>query len=146
MQIRVFLLEFDWNIFPGVWKSICQHWFRWWAKQALSLYLNQWWPSILTRVYVTQHQWVNFKINVTPLMKYRGKSGFVYHKTKDDDPHGRSKGCLRIILCMHPTDEIQCYSATPSLIGWAHIQNDPWISLVIIQVNIEHIIIAQHNK
>ena len=31
----------------------------------------------------------------------------------------------RIILCMHPANERWCYTVTPSLIGWAHTQNDP---------------------
>ena len=30
-----------------------------------------------------------------------------------------------IILCMRPVNERWCYSVTPSLIGWAHTQNDP---------------------
>ena len=31
-----------------------------------------------------------------------------------------------IILWMRPTNERRRYSVTPSLIGWAHTQNDPW--------------------
>ena len=30
------------------------------------------------------------------------------------------------ILCMRPANERWRYSVTPSLIGWAHTQNDPW--------------------
>ena len=30
-----------------------------------------------------------------------------------------------IILCMRPANERWCYTVTPSLIGWAHTQNDP---------------------
>ena len=32
-----------------------------------------------------------------------------------------------IILCMCPANERWCYSVTPTLIGWAHTQNDPCI-------------------
>ena len=32
----------------------------------------------------------------------------------------------RIILCVRSASERWCYSVTPSLIGWAHTQNDPW--------------------
>ena len=31
-----------------------------------------------------------------------------------------------IILCMRPANERRRYNVTSSLIGWAHIQNDPW--------------------
>ena len=31
-----------------------------------------------------------------------------------------------IILYMCPVNERWCYNVTPSLIGWAHTQNDPW--------------------
>ena len=31
-----------------------------------------------------------------------------------------------IILCMRPANESWRYTVTPSLIGWAHTQNDPW--------------------
>ena len=32
-----------------------------------------------------------------------------------------------IILCMCPANERQCYNVTSSLIGWAHIWNNPWL-------------------
>ena len=31
-----------------------------------------------------------------------------------------------IILCMHPANEWRCYIVTSSLIGWAHMKNNPW--------------------
>ena len=31
-----------------------------------------------------------------------------------------------IILCMRPANEKRFYDVTSSLIGWAHIQNNPW--------------------
>ena len=31
-----------------------------------------------------------------------------------------------MILYMRPANERRCYNVTPSLIGWAHSQNDPW--------------------
>ena len=31
------------------------------------------------------------------------------------------------ILCVHSSNERRRYNVTSSLIGWAHIQNDPWI-------------------
>ena len=36
-----------------------------------------------------------------------------------------------INLCMHPANERWCYSVTPSLIGRAHIQNDPWFGSTV---------------
>ena len=36
-----------------------------------------------------------------------------------------------IILCMHPTNERWCYSATPPLIGWAYTENDTFIGNTI---------------
>ena len=35
-----------------------------------------------------------------------------------------------IILCAHLANERQGYTVTPSLIGWAHTQNDPWCCTV----------------
>ena len=48
------------------------------------------------------------------------------------DPGGCSKNnCTDlvsgIILCVRPANEILRYIVTSSLIGWAHIQNDPWM-------------------
>ena len=37
-----------------------------------------------------------------------------------------------IIMCMHPTNERQRYSVTPSLISWEHTQNDPWNKMLIL--------------
>ena len=34
---------------------------------------------------------------------------------------------LGIILCMHSGNERWRYTVTPSLIGWAHMQNDPCV-------------------
>ena len=31
-----------------------------------------------------------------------------------------------IILCMRPANGRRCYNVTSALIGWVHIQNDPW--------------------
>ena len=36
-----------------------------------------------------------------------------------------------IILYMRPANERRSYSVTPSLIGWAHTQNDPGIMQTI---------------
>ena len=36
-----------------------------------------------------------------------------------------------IILCMGSANERMCYIATPSFIGWAHTQNDPWCVSII---------------
>ena len=33
-----------------------------------------------------------------------------------------------IIQCQCPVNERRHYSVTPFLIGWAHTQNDPWIT------------------
>ena len=48
-----------------------------------------------------------------------------------------------IILCMHAANEGWRYTVTPSLLGWAHTQNDPWIynsevSIVLILYPIVH--------
>ena len=38
----------------------------------------------------------------------------------------RDLGGSGIILCMRPANERRCCNVTSSLIGWVHIQNDPW--------------------
>ena len=35
-----------------------------------------------------------------------------------------------IMLCMCPANERWCYNVTSSLIGWAHIQNDPRLNVL----------------
>ena len=60
----------------GKWRPFClglnvlairQHWFRYWlgAEHATYYYLNQWWPSLLTRKCVTRKcvAWVNSIMN-----------------------------------------------------------------------------------
>ena len=61
MKFILFLIEFHWNMFPGVELTLCQHWFRWWlgAEQATSHYLNQCWHNLLTHICITRPQWVN---------------------------------------------------------------------------------------
>ena len=51
---------FHWNMFPGVWLTISQHWFsyRLGAEQVTSHYLDQWWPSSLTHRCDTRGRWV----------------------------------------------------------------------------------------
>ena len=42
-----------------------------------------------------------------------------------------------IILCMHSANERWRYSVTPSLIGWAHTQNDPCSNKFQIKIQME---------
>ena len=50
----------NWNTFPRVLIQFTQHWFRY-AEQAISHYLNQWWHSLLTHIWVTRPRWVKEK-------------------------------------------------------------------------------------
>ena len=53
MKMFEFRLKFHWNLFPRVQLAIWQHWFRYWLStdKATSHYLNQGWPSLLTRCF-----------------------------------------------------------------------------------------------
>ena len=42
-----------------------------------------------------------------------------------------NEGIRGRILCMRTANQRWCYSVTPSLIGWAHTQNDPWVHLTL---------------
>ena len=61
MEIVELWLKFHWNLFPMVKLIVCQHWFRKWlgTTQVTSHYLNQWWPRLLTHIWVTRPQWIN---------------------------------------------------------------------------------------
>ena len=61
MKIYELLLRFDWNLFLRFELTVVQHWFIYWfgAEQATSLYLKQWWSSLLTDISVTRPQWVS---------------------------------------------------------------------------------------
>ena len=54
MKMFEFRLRFHWSLFPMVWLTIFQHWFRWWlgAGEATSHYLNQWW-LVYWRIYAS---------------------------------------------------------------------------------------------
>ena len=56
--VFISLFEFHWNMFPWVQLSI---WFRWrfGADQATTQYMNQWWASLLTNIFVMRPQWAN---------------------------------------------------------------------------------------
>ena len=58
MKMYEFWIKFHWSLFLRFLLTIFQHWYRWWlgADQVTSLYLNQWWPTFLTCLCVTQ--WV----------------------------------------------------------------------------------------
>ena len=62
-------MRFHWSLFPGVQKTIFQHWFRYWlgAGQATSRYLNQWWL-------VYRHIYASLSLN--ELRKYPALSHF----------------------------------------------------------------------
>ena len=48
-----------------------------------------------------------------------------------------------IILFMRPANEGRRYSVTPSLIGWTHTQNDPWVSVMfVISLNLNFVTIC----
>ena len=51
----------------------------------------------------------------------------------NDKPQGPTKGQMKykvgIIMYMRPANERRRYIVTSSLIGWAHIQIDPWESI-----------------
>ena len=51
-----FRLRFHQSLFPRVQLKIFQHWFRWrlGTGQSTSHYLNQWWPSLLTQIWVSE--------------------------------------------------------------------------------------------
>ena len=48
----VFWLKFNWNLLARVQSIISQHWCSLYAEQATNHYLNQWWSSLLTYIYV----------------------------------------------------------------------------------------------
>ena len=50
MKKHEYRVKFHRRLFLRVQLIILRHWFRWWlgANQAISHYLNQWWPSSLT--------------------------------------------------------------------------------------------------
>ena len=63
MKMTEFRIKFHWNLFPGLQLTINPHWFMHWlgADQATSHYLNQCWPSTLTRILsnYTPHKTMN---------------------------------------------------------------------------------------
>ena len=64
MKNYEFRFKFHWSLFLRVQFPISELWFRKWlgTKQATSHYLNQWWPSLLMHIYVTQLPWVKIRI------------------------------------------------------------------------------------
>ena len=82
-----------------------------WCCQATSHYLSQCWLSFFPPYAVTRPQWVK-TLHVTD----------VHYQDQWNINHGNT----RIILCMHPANETQCYNVMSSLIGWAHPQKDSW--------------------
>ena len=61
MKMIEFGFKFHWNSFPGVQLTMSQHWFKQWlgTEQATGHYLNQCWPSSLTRICGTMGRWIN---------------------------------------------------------------------------------------
>ena len=49
-------MRFHRTLFLKVQLAICQHWIRYWlsANQATGSYMDQWWPSLLAHICVTQ--------------------------------------------------------------------------------------------
>ena len=66
MESVLFWFRFHWNLFPRVQLALSHDWFRL-DNDLLSLwhhYLNQWWPSLMTHLGITGHQWVNWSVPV----------------------------------------------------------------------------------
>ena len=59
--MKIYEFQFHWNLFLRVQSTIFQDWFRWWlgVGQATSHYLDQWWYSLLTHLFITRTQWLN---------------------------------------------------------------------------------------
>ena len=99
------------------------------------------------------HHWLHWKLSfwqlsVQPVMKISSKwrhFRFSEHIAMDgtDTPihvfsqlswhYKHVRHGSEIILCMHPANERWRYNVTPSLIGWAQTQNDPWCFEAIIK-------------
>ena len=50
----------------------------------------------------------------------------------------------KISLSMGSANERRCYCVTPSLIGWAHSQTDPWSAILI--SGIDHLMLFWSHK
>ena len=55
LNVLYFDSKFTEFLFLSIWLSVSQHWFREWlcAQQAISNYLNEWWPSLLMHIYAS---------------------------------------------------------------------------------------------
>ena len=65
MKMYEFRLTFHWNLFPIVQLTIFQHGSDNGlapVRRHVSHYLNQWWRSVLTHVFITRPQWANLLI------------------------------------------------------------------------------------
>ena len=56
----IYVFNYHWNRFSGIQFVQSHYWFRYWVcvEHAISHYLNQYWLSLLTHIYVSRPQWV----------------------------------------------------------------------------------------
>ena len=116
MKITISLLEFHWNMFPGVQLSICHHWFRWWlgAKKVTGHYLNQWQPSILMHIWVTQPQWIDQSLQGYLCHWHSGNHDFKYHLNLQKSRPLLSQTLKSGGQFSMSTDALHLYNARPS--------------------------------
>ena len=118
MKMYELRLKFHWSLFRRVQITIFQYWIRKWlgVDRATCHYLNQW----------LDYQHINASLALNELT----------HPPQDHDCGDITSQKFwwfsMIILGMGSANERKHYYVTPSLIGWAHTQNDPWFPWTLV--------------
>ena len=93
--------------------ELCQYWLRY--------RLDAWCHKTST--------WTNVDITISMVQWQSPEGSFTITHLKFHSNLPGANKLTWIILCMRPANERWRYNVTPSLIGWAHTQNDPWFNV-----------------
>ena len=97
--------------------NVVSHWLGAYTKR--SLHLTPWFLSFPKLDKFDQPQYWHHRVN-SSLSFYEAE----FQQPQSYQQSGTKPKLAGIILCLHPANERQHYKVTPSLICWAHSQND----------------------
>ena len=139
MKMFEFRIQFDWSLFLRVQMTILQHWMFIGIEQATSHYLNQWWPSSLIHICITQTQWVETWSVFSNLFNSQQTSHSLPFGSKFGISCAKSRSDLYVIalllMCFSQHHVILCNDIMDPLgpllltaINWTSIWIREWIS------------------
>ena len=133
----VFLIKFHWLIFVRFQLIISQHWFWWWlgSEQAISHYVNRWWPIALTHICVARLQCSNAGIEyINSLGPWQNGLQFADDIFNYISLYENVWIPIKISPTFVPKDPINNISALVQIMAWRRLGDKPFYEPMMVSL------------